>query len=100
MHYSLCVIQDTCLIKQMIVCVREIWSSLPLPVPRAEQIKDLITSLSKGTRWCLDFFFSSDILAIEFKGLKNLCDATDESSTQVNYFLINVMRTVPYPLKF
>lgn len=40
MHYSLCVIQDTHLIKQMIVCVREIWSSLPLLV-HMQQIKDL-----------------------------------------------------------
>lgn len=41
------------------------------------------------------FFFFPDILAIEFKGLKNLCDATDESCTQVNYFFkMNVMHTL------
>lgn len=66
----------------------------PSPSPCAEQIKDLITSVFPKAPDGV-FFFFPDILAIEFKGLKNLCDATDESCTQVNYFFkMNVMHTL------
>lgn len=61
--------------------------------------KTWITSaFLKAARWCLDF--SSDFfLATEFKGLKNPCDATDESSTQVSYFKMNIMYTLLYSTK-